>query len=113
MTETYRDRMDRKLTEALAPLRLTIRDDSAKHAGHADRIAALKDRGAGEGHAPIDGAGETHFAVDIVSDAFAGKNRVERQRMVYAILADELRERIHALQLSTRTPDEAAAAAPR
>lgn len=105
---SYRQRMEAKLTAALAPLSLTIRDDSAKHAGHADRIAALKDHGAGDGHAPIDGGGETHFKVDIVAAAFAGKGRVERQRMVYAILEDELRERIHALQLTTRTPEEAA-----
>lgn len=108
---SYRDRIERKLTEALEPERLVIKDESHKHAGHADRIAALADQGAGTGgHAPIDGGGETHFRVEIVSGAFTGKSRVERQRMVYAILADELKERIHALALTTRTPEEAAAA---
>lgn len=109
---SYRDRIEAKLTAALAPRHLAILDDSHKHAGHGDRIAALKDRGgvdgAGTGHAPVDDGGETHFRVEIVSDAFAGKSRVERQRMVYAIVEDELRERVHALQLKTQTPDEAA-----
>jgi len=102
---SYRDRMEAKLTEALKPERLIIKDDSRKHAGHADRIAALGPAG----HAPIDDSGETHFRVEIVSAAFAGKSRVERQRMVHAIVADELRERVHALSLRTLTPDEAAA----
>jgi BolA protein len=85
-------RMERKLTEALRPQRLEIRDDSHKHAGHS---------GWREG-------GETHFHVEIVSDAFAGQSRVGRQRLVYAALAEELAERVHALQLRTLTPDEAA-----
>lgn len=106
----YRDRIEAKLTAALSPAHLAITDDSHRHAGHADRIAALKDQGgtAGAGHAPVDGGGETHFRVEIVSDAFEGKSRVERQRMVYAAIEDELRERVHALQLKTLTPAEAA-----
>lgn len=105
---TYRDRIERKLTEALAPLRLEIEDQSHKHAGHADRIAALSRQGAGEGgHAPIDGGGETHFKVLVVSAVFAGQNRVARQRLVYDLLKDELAERIHALALTTQTPEEA------
>ncbi|MFA7429145.1 MAG: BolA family protein [Rhodospirillaceae bacterium] len=104
---TYRDRMEAKLTAALNPQRLAILDDSHRHAGHGDRIAALKEQGAGDGHAPIDGGGETHFRVEIVSSAFEGKSRVERQRMVYAIVDSELRERVHALQLKTLTPAEA------
>lgn len=104
---TYRERMEAKLTAALAPQRLDIIDDSHKHASHGDRIAALKEKGAGEGHAPIDGGGETHFRVEIVSSAFEGKSRVDRQRMVYAIVDTELRERVHALQLKTLTPAEA------
>lgn len=80
----------RKLTDALLPTRLEIRDDSRLHAGHA-------------GARP---EGETHFSVDIVSRAFAGKSRVERQRLVHAVLADELKQRVHALALRTLTPDE-------
>jgi BolA family transcriptional regulator, general stress-responsive regulator len=81
----------RKLSEALRPQRLDVTDDSHRHAGHA-------------GAKP---EGETHFSVEIVADAFEGKSRVERQRLVYSILADELKERVHALQLTTRTPAEA------
>lgn len=101
---TYRDRIESKLTAALAPTQMTITDDSARHAGHGDRMAAL----GGTGHAPIDGAGETHFRIEIVSQAFAGKSRVDRQRMVYDAVQEELKERVHALQLKCQTPDEAA-----
>ncbi|GAB4224107.1 MAG: BolA family transcriptional regulator [Kiloniellaceae bacterium] len=83
--------IERKLTEALAPRHLKIVDDSEKHKGHA---------GYREG-------GETHFRVEIVSDAFAGQNRVARQRRVYEILAEELAAGVHALQLKTQTPEEA------
>jgi BolA protein len=83
--------IDRKISAALAPSRLVITDDSAKHAGHS---------GAREG-------GESHFTVDIVSAAFAGKTRVARQRMVYGLLKEEFDAGLHALALITRTPDEA------
>jgi BolA protein len=80
--------MRRKLEEAFAPTALRIVDESHLHAGHA-------------GH---DKRGESHFAVEMVSDAFAGKSRVERQRMVYAVLDEELKERVHALRLVLGTP---------
>jgi BolA family transcriptional regulator, general stress-responsive regulator len=86
----YADRIRAKLEAALAPQTLDVLDESAKHAGHA---------GARPG-------GETHFKVRIVSAAFAGMGRVERQRKVYALLAEELAERVHALALETRTPEE-------
>lgn len=84
--------IERKLTEALAPTRLEVVDDSGRHAGHA-------------GHRP---GGESHFSVRVVSAAFAGKSRVERHRMVNSVLADELAGPVHALQLTTQTPEEAA-----
>jgi len=84
--------IERKLTEALAPTRLEVVDDSGRHAGHA-------------GHRP---GGESHFSVRVVSAAFAGKSRVERHRMVNTVLADELAGPVHALQLTTQTPEEAA-----
>lgn len=87
----YADRIRRKLTEALAPEQLDVVDESGRHAGHA-------------GARP---EGETHFHVTIVSAAFAGRSRVERQRLVYGLLAEEMAERIHALGLTTLTPDEA------
>jgi BolA protein len=87
-----------KLTHALAPEHLEIVDESARHAGHA-----------GARHAAAAGRhGETHFRVEIVSGAFEGMGRVQRQRKVYAILADELAEGVHALSLVTLTPQEAA-----
>jgi len=89
---TYSERIRVKLTEALAPTRLEIEDDSARHRGHAG--------------ANPDGGGETHFNVVVESKAFEGKNRVARQRLVYAILADELRERVHALSLKLTAPGE-------
>ncbi len=79
-----------KLTAALAPANLTIIDESDRHAGHA-------------GSRP---EGETHFQVIVVASAFEGKSRLERQRMIYGVLADELADRVHALTLKTLTPDE-------
>jgi len=79
-----------KLTDALSPTRVEIEDESAKHQGHAGwRLG-----------------GETHFNVTVVSSAFDGKSRVERQRMVYGILAEEMAAQVHALALTTRTPAE-------
>lgn len=79
-----------KLTDRLAPTRLVVLDESHRHAGHA-------------GARP---EGETHFAVTIVSGAFAGLSRVARQRLVYETLAQELASGVHALSLTTVTPDE-------
>ena len=79
-----------KLTRALAPARLEIVDESHLHAGHA-------------GARP---EGESHFRVLVVAAAFEHKSRLERQRLVYRILADELADRVHALALTTRTPAE-------
>ncbi|MCG8510483.1 MAG: BolA family transcriptional regulator [Rhodospirillales bacterium] len=79
-----------KLTSALQPIRLSIVDESHKHRGHA-------------GARP---EGESHFRVEIVSAAFEGKSRIERQRMTYAALSDEMTTDIHALALKTLTPDE-------
>ena len=89
---TITQRMHAKLTEALKPHRLVIVDDSARHHGHAGAAA--------------DGLGETHFNVEIEADAFAGKSRVQRQRLVYDLLTAELKERIHALSLKLKAPGE-------
>ena len=87
VADTIRD----KLTAAFAPRELEVVDESARH----------------EGHAGAQPGGETHFNVRIVSNAFEGLGRVERQRRVYAALADELKARVHALSLTTLTPAEA------
>ncbi len=84
------ERMRAKLTERFLPTRLVIVDDSQRHAGHA---------GARPG-------GETHFTVTIVSPVFAGLSRVARQRLVYETLAAEIAGGVHALSLTTATPDE-------
>ena len=86
------DAIRAKLTAAFAPQRLDIYDDSEKHHGHA---------GARDG-------GESHFRVMIVSAAFEGLSRVDRHRRINETLADELRAQVHALALTTLTPDEAA-----
>ena len=52
-----------------------------------------------------------HFEALIVSSAFAGKSRVQRHQMVYAVLGDRMREEIHALSMKTLTPEEFAAQA--
>ncbi len=82
--------IEKKLVDGLTPSRLEIVDESDRHAGHA---------GARPG-------GESHFRVTVTARAFAGKSRVERQRMVYGLLADEMATDIHALALTTLTPDE-------
>jgi BolA protein len=81
----------RAALQVLRPLALEIRDDSHRHAGH---------EGARDGRG--------HFAVDIVSDAFAGLAPLARHRRVYAALGDMMQTDIHALQVRARTPAEAA-----
>jgi BolA family transcriptional regulator, general stress-responsive regulator len=87
---TTRDVITEKLTKAFAPERLDVVDESHQHAGHA---------GARPG-------GETHFSVYIVSQAFHGKSRIERHRMVNAALASELQSGVHALAIRAMAPEE-------
>lgn len=96
MRELVAQSIREKLVRAFAPTGLEIGDESTRHAGHA-------------GARPnADGTpGETHFRIHIVSEAFAGLSRVERQRRVYSILAEEIAGGVHALSLSTLTPAEA------
>ena len=77
-----------KLTRAFQPQLLEVIDESHLHAGHA-------------GSHPD---GESHFRVKIVSQAFAGKSRVDTHRMVNAALADELKSRVHALVIQASAP---------
>ena len=84
-----------KLTAAFTPTALEVRDESARHAGHA---GATRDDGS---------RGETHFHVRLVSHAFEGVSRVERQRRIHAALAEELAGPVHALSLAALTPSEA------
>jgi BolA protein len=83
--------IQKRLRKALAPERLEVVNDSARH----------------HGHAGDDGSGESHFTVEIVAAIFTGMSRVARQRAVNAALADLMRERIHALAIKARAPGEA------
>ena len=87
---TVADTIAQKLTEALQPSEIQVIDESAQHAGHA---------GARPG-------GESHFHVTVVSQRFSGLSRVARQRLVYAILSEELADQVHALSMTTKSPDE-------
>jgi stress-induced morphogen len=82
--------IDNKLRTRFTPTRLDIEDESSRHRGHA-------------GHRE---GGESHFRVEIVSAAFEGHSRVARQRLVYDALKDELAAGLHALSLTTLTPEE-------
>ena len=82
--------IEKRLRAALAPTRLAVINDSAKH----------------HGHAGDDGSGESHFTVEIEAQAFAGMTRLERQRAVNAALGDLMRERVHALAIRARAPGE-------
>jgi BolA protein len=79
-----------RLNSALSPTSIELVDDSEQHRGHG-------------GYNP---AGESHFSLNIESAAFAGKPRVERQRMIYAALGDLMRERVHALSIRATAPGE-------
>ena len=78
------------LREAFAPTRLDVINDSARH----------------HGHAGDDGSGESHFTVVIESEAFAGKSRLDRQRMVNRALGDIPGQRVHALAIRAIAPGE-------
>ena len=82
------DRIRDSLEQAFAPELLEITDDSAKHAGHA-------------GASP---EGETHFTVEIISEAFEGLSRVQLQRAINMVLAPEFESGLHALSLKASAP---------
>ena len=82
--------MLKRLDSALSPSRIHLRDDSEKHRGHG-------------GYNP---AGESHFTLEIESADFAGKSRIERQRMIYRALGDLMHERVHALSIRATAPGE-------
>jgi len=82
--------MLRRLNSALSPTRIELVDESEQHRGHG-------------GYNP---EGESHFALRIESPVFVGKNRIDRQRLIYAALGDLMRERVHALTIRATTPGE-------
>lgn len=87
-------RLQQQLTDALAPLKLEIDDDSAKHVGHA---------GAKKGG---------HYRVYIVAEAFTGRPLIARHRMVYEAVAKNLNTEVHALSIVAKSPIELAAPPP-
>ena len=82
--------MLRRLGSSLAPTHIELVDDSEQHRGHG-------------GYNP---AGESHFTLRIESPAFAGKTRVQRQRMIYAALGELMESRVHALSIRATAPGE-------
>ena len=87
---TNRDIITNKLHEAFSPESLEVQDESHLHEGHA-------------GHRP---GGESHFRINIVSQAFKGKSRIDRHRMINAALATELAGSVHALAIHAQAPGE-------
>ncbi|MGC2013920.1 MAG: BolA family protein [Pseudolabrys sp.] len=84
------DLITKKLTEAFTPQSLEVLDESHQHEGHA-------------GHRL---GGQTHFRIYIVSNAFKGKTRLERHRMINQSLAAELTDSIHAFAIHATAPGE-------
>jgi len=80
--------LERKLKQRFSPLELNVIDESHHHAGHS---GARPD-------------GESHFKVKIVADAFAGQSLVQCHRLINETLAEELKERVHALSIQAKAP---------
>jgi BolA protein len=90
MTGPIAQEIETLLKSAFAPTRLVVNNDSASHSGH---------RG-------DDGSGESHFTIEIESAEFSGVNRLQRQRMVNAALGDIPGQRVHALAIKARAPND-------
>ncbi|MEM9468664.1 MAG: BolA family protein [Pseudomonadota bacterium] len=82
---SMQERLTKKLNDAFEPVFLNITNQSHLHAGHAGD----------------DGSGESHFHIEIESNAFNGVSRVMRERMIFNILSEEMRD-IHALSMSVK-----------
>ena len=79
----------------LKPVEIILKNDSQKHANHVEHL----------GSAGF--TGETHYKLQITSDLFLGKSRIDRQRMVMDLLKDEFVSGLHALEIKARAPNEA------
>ncbi|MET0173494.1 BolA family transcriptional regulator [Agrobacterium vaccinii] len=88
---SLRESIENKLKETFLPTRLNVIDESHMHAGHQPDMT---------------GTGETHMRVQIVSESFSGKSRVDRHRAVNAVLKPELDAGLHALALEVAAPGE-------
>ncbi|KQZ92757.1 hypothetical protein ASD74_18350 [Rhizobium sp. Root564] len=89
---SLRQRMENKLRDAFSPDRLNVIDESHMHAGHQPDMT---------------GTGETHMRVQIVSEQFSGKSRVDRHRAINGLLKPELDAGLHALAIEAAAPGEA------
>ncbi|RPF72315.1 BolA family protein [Aurantiacibacter spongiae] len=92
MTGSVQTEIEDRLERAFSPTHMEVVNDTANHLGHAGD----------------DGSGESHFTVIVESERFAGKSRLERQRMVNRALGDIPGQRVHALAIKARAPGEAA-----
>ena len=88
---TTAERIESTLRQTLSATEVRVIDESALHVGHAGAAA-----------------GGGHYRVTVVSPLFTGKNSVQRHRLVYAALADDMQQAIHALALTTLAPHERA-----
>jgi BolA protein len=84
------ERVRNSLASALSPLRLEVIDESGLHAGHAGAVPGKT----------------THIRVIVEAEAFRGKNRVERHRIVNALMQPEIDAGLHALAIEARAPGE-------
>lgn len=91
------NKIRKKLMEALKPKTLEIINESAKHIGHVGNPITRSDDGT---------EAETHFKIKIISDAFENKPLIQRHKMVYGIIDDEIKGPVHACSLETKTPNE-------
>lgn len=90
MAPKIQDEIENRLIAAFAPTRLIVSNDSAKHSGHSGD----------------DGSGESHFSVTLESTAFTGVGRLERQRMVNRALGDLPGQRVHAMAIKAKAPND-------
>lgn len=88
-TEATREKIERKMKEALRAIFVEVIDESWKHAGHAGAAS-----------------GGGHFILQVVSDCFDGISLLDRNRMVFSILKDEMGREIHALTIKAAAPNE-------
>lgn len=104
MTNRVADIIQQKISANITVIKLSVINDSARHADHAGVAESSDDSKASKVF-----KGETHFIVTIISDDFVGLNRVDRQRKIYKLLSDYMPKPIHALNLQCLTQAEAAA----
>lgn len=82
----YLARIEHKLIKHFKPSKLNVIDESVSHSGHSEAKPE----------------GETHFKIQMTSNLFKGKNKIDQQREVYKVLKEEIKERIHALSLDLK-----------